>query len=163
MKTTVKETLIANIGIYMYFFFVFNATMLSSELNSNLKINTLKLYLNNITIFLTAVIWFFFVVLLVNAVREVVRFDCTVDVVEVRETFPVDGREVVEGEFLSTVLGLLGIDPPALFGSLFKDVTEEAGLGPADPIDDLGLGLGEIKGVDGLEEVGLSGPLKIES
>jgi hypothetical protein len=53
--------------------------------------------------------------------------------------------------FLSIILDLLGIDPPALFGSLFNDVRDDAGLGPAELTDDLGLGLGDINGVDGLE------------
>lgn len=110
---------------------------------------------------LTGVVWFFFTALLVTpgvVVREVVRLEVTV---EGRETVPVVDRADDVG-FLSIILGLLGIDPPALFGSLFNDVKEDAGLGPAELTDDLGLGLGDIKGVDGLEGDWLNGPLKIK-
>lgn len=113
-------------------------------------------------ILLTGVTWFFFTALFVTpVVRDVVRLDCNVDVVDGRDTFPCDGR--VDGAgFLSIVLGLLGIEPPALLGSLFKEVIEEAGLGPAELTDDLGLGLGDINGVEGLDEEGLSGPLQMK-
>ena len=115
-------------------------------------------YNNVINEILTGVTWFFFTALLVTpgvVVREVVRLEVTV---EGRDTVPVVDRADDVG-FLSIIRDLLGIDPPALFGSLFNDVRDDAGLGPAELTDDLGLGLGDINGVDGLEGDWLNGPL----
>lgn len=64
-------------------------------------------------------------------------------------------RSLVLGRRITELVDLLS---PALL----IELVDEAGLGPAEPIDDLGLGLGETRGVDGLEDeagfLGFEGP-----